>query len=213
MNIFRFLGDISHLASIFILLHKIQTTRSCRGISFKSQLLYLVVFVTRYVDLFVYPLISIYNTLMKLFFIGSTAYVLYLMKVNFRPTHDASLDTFQLAYILGPVAVLALIFNYEFTPFEITWSFSIWLESVAILPQLFMLQRTGEAETITTHYLAALALYRGLYIPNWMYRYFTEGKFDSIAVSAGIIQTLIYADFGYIYVTKVLRGQKFELPA
>lgn len=33
-----------------------------------------------------------------------------------------------------------------------------------------MLQRTGEAETITTHYLAALGLYRGLYIPNWMYR-------------------------------------------
>lgn len=59
-----------------------------------------------------------------------------------RPTHDASLDTFQLSYIFGPVAVLALLFNYKFTPFEITWSFSIWLESVAILPQLFMLQRT-----------------------------------------------------------------------
>jgi ER lumen protein retaining receptor len=53
---------------------------------------------------------------------------------------------------------------------ELLWSFSIWLESVAILPQLFMLQRTGEAETITTHYLAALGLDRGLYIPNWMYR-------------------------------------------
>ena len=91
--------------------------------------------------------------------------------VSPRPTQDASLDTFQLAYILGPVAVLALIFNYAYTPFEIVWSFSIWLESVAILPQLFMLQRTGEAETITTHYLAALGLYRALYIPNWMYRW------------------------------------------
>lgn len=34
-----------------------------------------------------------------------------------------------------------------------------------------MLQRTGEAETITTHYLAALGVYRALYIPNWIYRY------------------------------------------
>jgi len=68
------------------------------------------------------------------------------------------------------VAVLALLFNYAYSPFELTWAFSIWLESVAILPQLFMLQRTGEAEAITTHYLAALGLYRGLYIPNWMYR-------------------------------------------
>ncbi|WWC61942.1 uncharacterized protein I303_104528 [Kwoniella dejecticola CBS 10117] len=213
MNIFRFLGDLSHLASIFILLHKIQTSRSCRGISFKTQALYLAVFLTRYVDLLTGPYVSLYNTIMKLFFIGSTGYTLFLMKVKFRPTHDASLDTFKLTYLLPPVAILALLFNYSYSPFELTWAFSIWLESVAILPQLFMLQRTGEAETITTHYLAALGLYRGLYIPNWMYRYFTEGAFDPIAVVAGLIQTGIYADFGYIYVTKVLRGQKFELPA
>lgn len=72
--------------------------------------------------------------------------------------------------MLPPVALMSIIFTYEYTPSEILWSFSIWLESVAILPQLFMLQRTGEAETITTHYLAALGLYRGLYIPNWIYR-------------------------------------------
>lgn len=72
--------------------------------------------------------------------------------------------------MLGPCALLGLIFKYEWSVSEILWSFSIWLESVAILPQLFMLQRTGEAETITTHYLAALGAYRALYIPNWIYR-------------------------------------------
>jgi len=82
------------------------------------------------------------------------------------------------------------------------WSFSIWLESVAILPQLFMLQRTGEAEAITTHYLFALGAYRALYIPNWIYRYFGEGYFDVISVVAGIIQTVLYSDFFYIYYTK-----------
>lgn len=53
---------------------------------------------------------------------------------------------------------------------EVLWAFSIYLEAVAILPQLFMLQRTGEAETITAHYLFALGAYRALYIPNWVYR-------------------------------------------
>ena len=48
MNLFRLLGDLSHLASILILLHKIQSTRSCRGISFKTQLLYLIVFLARW---------------------------------------------------------------------------------------------------------------------------------------------------------------------
>ena len=70
--------------------------------------------------------------------------------------------------------VLALLFHYTFIISELLWSFSIFLEAVAILPQLFMLQRMGEAETITTHYLAALGAYRALYIPNWIYRYVAD---------------------------------------
>ncbi|KAG9701964.1 hypothetical protein KCU59_g23236, partial [Aureobasidium melanogenum] len=92
------------------------------------------------------------------------------------------------------------------------WAFSIWLEAVAILPQLFMLQRTGEAETITTHYLFALGAYRALYIPNWIYRWFTEGHFEPISVIAGLVQTVLYSDFFYIYYTKVFQGKKFNLP-
>ncbi|GAA93495.1 uncharacterized protein L969DRAFT_95852 [Mixia osmundae IAM 14324] len=192
-----------------ILLHAMQSKRSCRGISFKTQLLYLVVFVTRYLDLFHF--ISLYNTAMKVFFIASSAYILYLMKFRYRPTHDPAIDTLRLEYLLGPCAVLALIFNYKFTPMEILWSFSIFLEAVAVLPQLFMLQRTGEAETITTHYLAALAAYRALYIPNWIYRYVMEETFDPIAVISGIVQTAVFSDFAWIYYNKVLHGQKFEL--
>jgi len=212
MNLFRLLGDLSHLASIFILLHKIQVTRSCRGISFKTQALYVAVFVARYLDLF-FRFVSLYNSAMKLFFIGSSVYILYLMKYKYRPTHDPSIDTFKVEYLVGPCVIFALIFNYKFIVSEILWSFSIWLEAVAILPQLFMLQRTGEAETITTHYLAALGAYRALYIPNWIYRYFAEGLVDPIAVTAGIVQTGLYLDFFYVYFTKVLQGQKFELPA
>ena len=61
---------------------------------------------------------------------------------------------------------------------EILWTFSIYLESVAILPQLFMVQKTGEAESITSHYLFALGSYRGLYILNWIYRYYFEGNIN-----------------------------------
>lgn len=82
------------------------------------------------------------------------------------------------------------------------WAFSIWLEAVAILPQLFMLQRTGEAETITTHYLFALGAYRALYIPNWIYKYFVGERVELIAVVAGLAQTVLYSDFFYIYWTK-----------
>jgi hypothetical protein len=123
---------------------------------------------------------------------------------DFKPTHDPNQDTFKVEYLIGASAVLGILFPYKYTIVESLWAFSIWLESVAILPQLFMLQRTGEAETITTHYLFALGIYRALYIPNWLYRYFIEvpSFFDPIAVVAGIIQTVLYSDFFWIYYTK-----------
>ncbi|KAL3483729.1 ER lumen protein retaining receptor [Aspergillus germanicus] len=212
MNIFRLLADFSHLASIFILLQKMKSSSSCSGLSFKSQALYLMVFVTRYLDLFWAFTDSLYNTTFKLLFIGSSGYIIYLMLNDYRPTHDPNTDTFKVQYLLASSAILALVFPHDYSISEILWTFSIWLESVAILPQLFMLQRTGEADTITTHYLFALGLYRALYIPNWIYRYLSEGHFQPVPVIAGIVQTLLYSDFFYIYYTKIMKGRKFSLP-
>ncbi|RAO70676.1 uncharacterized protein BHQ10_006688 [Talaromyces amestolkiae] len=145
---------------------------------------------------------SLYNTVFKILFIGSSTYTIYLMLNDYKPTQDPNTDTFKVEYLLGFSALLAILFPQQYTISEILWTFSIWLESVAILPQLFMLQRTGEADTITTHYLFALGIYRALYIPNWIYRFFFEGFFHAIPVLAGIIQTVLYSDFFYIYYTK-----------
>ncbi|OJJ08101.1 hypothetical protein ASPVEDRAFT_57298 [Aspergillus versicolor CBS 583.65] len=189
-----------------------KSSSSCSGLSFKSQALYLMVFVTRYLDLFWAFADSLYNTTFKILFIGSSGYIIYLMLNDYRPTHDPNLDTFKVQYLLASSAIFALCFTHDYSISEILWTFSIWLESVAILPQLFMLQRTGEADTITTHYLFALGLYRALYIPNWIYRYFSEGHLDPVSVVAGVIQTLLYSDFFYIYYTKIMKGKKFSLP-
>lgn len=187
-------------------------TNSCSGISFKTQALYLFVYITRYIDLFWTFTDSAYNTIFKLLFLASSGYTIYLMTTAYKPTHDPNLDTFKVQYLLGFAFAFAVVLPYAYTPSEILWAFSIWLESVAILPQLFLLQRTGEAETITTHYLFALGLYRALYIPNWLYRWWFEGHYDWISVFAGILQTVLYSDFFWIYYTKVLKGKKFALP-
>ncbi|KAK1625776.1 ER lumen protein retaining receptor [Colletotrichum phormii] len=212
LNLFRIAGDLSHLASIGILLHKMVQLNSCSGISFKSQALYFLVYITRYLDLFTTS--SLWNLIFKILFISAQGYIVYLMTTAYKPTNDPNQDTFRVQYLLGGALALAIIFPYSYSFWEISWSFSIWLEAVAILPQLFMLQRTGEAETITTHYLFALGIYRALYIPNWIYRYFTEAnhKVDWIAITAGIVQTILYSDFFWIYYTKVMKGKKFKLP-
>ena len=72
MNIFRLIGDLCHLFAIIWLPLKIWRTRSCSVVSGKSQLLYLLVFITRYLDL-VTSFVSYYNTFMKIFFIAVTA--------------------------------------------------------------------------------------------------------------------------------------------
>jgi ER lumen protein retaining receptor len=131
----------------------------------------------------------------------------------YKPTNDPKLDTFRTEYLFGAAFVLALLTPREYSFREIMWTFSIWLESVAILPQLFLLQRTGEAEVITTHYLFALGMYRLLYIPNWIWRYFTDTKrLEWVAVVAGIIQSVLYSDFFWVYYNSVLQGKKFKLP-
>merc|ERR1711934_734642 len=116
-------------------------------------------------------------------------------------------------FLLLPSALLGLLLNHEFTVMEILWTFSIYLESVAILPQLFMVSKTGEAESITSHYLFALGSYRALYILNRIYRYHFESTYDPIAIVAGCAQTVLYCDFFYLYITKVMKGKSLVLPA
>ncbi|XP_053082782.1 ER lumen protein-retaining receptor 3 isoform X3 [Acinonyx jubatus] len=71
MNVFRILGDLSHLLAMILLLGKIWRSKCCSGegrpgggISGKSQILFALVFTTRYLDLFT-NFISVYNTVMK----------------------------------------------------------------------------------------------------------------------------------------------------
>ncbi|XP_066140471.1 ER lumen protein-retaining receptor 1 [Euwallacea fornicatus] len=212
MNVFRLLGDLSHLLAIIILLQKIWYTRSCAGISGKSQILFALVYTARYLDL-INAFVSTYNTSMKLVFLMSSYATIFLIYFKFRATYDRNHDTFRIEFLVVPSVILALLINHQFSSLEVLWTFSIYLESVAILPQLFMVSKTGEAESITSHYLFALGSYRGLYILNWIYRYWKEGHYDLIAIVAGIVQTVLYCDFFYLYITKVLKGKKLQLPA
>jgi len=139
MNIFRLLGDLSHLLAIIILLVKIWKTRSCAGesdrldhiiqgmlvfvtslincdermlikahlqqtviidvstftgISGKSQILFAIVYTTRYLDLFT-TFISAYNTFMKIVFIAASLATVFLMYIKFKATYDHNHDTFR----------------------------------------------------------------------------------------------------------------------
>eukprot|EP01114_Cavostelium_apophysatum_P020725 TRINITY_DN7028_c0_g1_i1.p1 TRINITY_DN7028_c0_g1~~TRINITY_DN7028_c0_g1_i1.p1 ORF type:complete len:213 (+),score=18.08 TRINITY_DN7028_c0_g1_i1:103-741(+) len=212
MNIFRALGDLIHLLSFFILLVKIRATKNCQGISLKSQELYALVFVTRYLDLFWN--FDWYLTTMKIIYISASFYTIYLIRIKYKHTYDREHDSFKNYFIIIPCAALALLINQEFIVSEILWAFSIYLEAVAIFPQLILLQRTGDVENITADYIFSLGAYRALYLINWIYRYFTEDDYVQwIVWLSGLVQTGLYCDFFYYYIRSKYYGKKMTLPA
>ncbi|GAB5035681.1 er lumen protein retaining receptor [Nannochloropsis oceanica] len=217
MNIFRLAGDMSHVFSIIILLLRLQVAKNANGVSLKTQELFLIVFCTRYLDLFI-RYISLYNSVMKILYIGSTAAIVHMIRYRepYRSTYDKNQDSFRLEFALAPCFVLALITNLirGFGIVELLWTFSIYLEAVAILPQLIVLQRYSVVENLTGHYIFFLGAYRGLYILNWIYRAYTEKHYhhDLVVYACGFVQTALYADFFYYYMQSKYHGGTFSLP-
>ena len=115
MNIFRFCGDMCHLFSIFILIIRLNITKNSKGVSLKTQELFLLVFISRYLDLFTGHWVSLYNTIMKLLYIGSTGGIVYVIReVNpWKRTYSEEVrhqDTFQhLPFCVGPAAAFAFL--------------------------------------------------------------------------------------------------------
>lgn len=89
------------------------------GLSGKSQVLFALVFSTRYLDL-VLTFISVYNTVMKVIYLVCAYGTVYLMLVKFKATYDSNHDTFRIEFLLIPVAGLACLVNHEFSVLEVS---------------------------------------------------------------------------------------------
>ena len=82
----RTFADLMHLLSFIIILYKLITQRNAKGVSLKTQEIYLIVFCSRYLDLLMYY-VNLYNTTMKVCFITATLLIIYLMRFK-KPICD-----------------------------------------------------------------------------------------------------------------------------
>jgi ER lumen protein retaining receptor len=111
MNIFRLAGDMFHVVSILLLLLRLRVAKNAVGISMKTQEMYLIVFVARYLDLFT-TFYSVYNSVMKVLYITTTAYILYMVRATepFKTNYDAVQDSFlHWRFAVAPCAVVAVL--------------------------------------------------------------------------------------------------------
>ena len=214
VNVIQLVGDLLHLLSFVIIIYKIIRDRSCKCVSAKTFEIYLLVFCTRYLDLFMY-FISLYNTSMKILFIGASAYILYLMRYNkkYSITYDRIKDdSFPHIYLIPFALFMTFIIHKDWTWWGLTWSFSLWLESVAVFPQITIISNSNGTLAYIAHYLAALGSYRFFYILLWIYRYAKYRTLSWVSIFSGVLQVLLYADFFYLYIKNYKQLIISELP-
>ncbi|KAK0939632.1 hypothetical protein LTR29_008758 [Friedmanniomyces endolithicus] len=214
-DIFHILGDVAHTASKLIS----STPSTPTSVSLLTQLLYILVFLTRYLDVFwvapwravfwISPWWSWWNFTLKIFYIGSSAYIVWVMMRKFARTREKergwrlAMGVLVGSVVAGPV-VCRVVRGWEYTTkTEVLWTFSIILESLCILPQLLLLRQTTVPTVLDSFYLVTLGSYRFFYLIKWIVQSFTEDQYvDPIAVTFGIVQTALYLDFAWVYWTR-----------
>lgn len=126
------------------------------------------------------------------------------MKFKYKDTWDPLVDSFRWEILITGSFALSLFINPKRSEPEfinVLWAFSIYLEAVSIIPQMFQFYITKEAENITVYYLFFLGSYRAWYIVNWIYRYHYENHLDWISILSGIVQTALYVCFLLLFRT------------
>uniref|UniRef100_A0A023EK16 Putative er lumen protein retaining receptor n=1 Tax=Aedes albopictus TaxID=7160 RepID=A0A023EK16_AEDAL len=196
-NIFRDLGDFLHLFAIILLMVKLLRTKSCANISGKTQILHAIVFMMRYLDVFdphtSFRCCYYYITTMKIAYVLLTLLTVYMIYGPYKKTYDRENDTMYNEFLVVPCIVLATYQSSACFPMEILWTFSIFLEAVAIIPQLDLLCKIDYVDNYTVGYLVPLGLYRAFYMLNWVYRYYYEGFYNAASVVAGLVMAVLFA--------------------
>lgn len=174
---FRFIGDTSRNLSILIMLYRLRCKRDGSNVSLKTQQLYCLVYLTRYLDLWT-RFYSTYNSIMKIAYITSALYIVHMLNIpldNLRSSLNPSGDVFKRSFVIVPSLIIAFLCTTYFNFYEFCWTFSIVLESVAIAPQLHIIYRKRcDVDGGLKAYCLFQFYHRFFYIFNWVYRSKTE---------------------------------------
>lgn len=219
-QIFRFTGDALMIGSRAVLIKKIRDTNSVSGLSLQTQVIYLIAYMFRYLDIFSlggrFSVLRIYNTVMKVVFICYQMYIVFLIAVQHRGTYNRRFDNFRLPVLFGIAFLIAPFVKGETFTLgsyleEYLYTVSLILEAVAILPQLVMIQEAGDCETLTSRYILMLGLYRLNYAVYFVLKYMSGRGLDFLILITSLIQTGLYADFFAVYYRHVTKNIRFSV--
>merc|ERR1719213_254588 len=99
--------------------------------------------------------------------------LLYAIHKRHKDTYQAEHDTLE-AWKALPACILLAVFvhgDLNNSPFfDTVWTISLFLDTISMLPQLFMLTKLGgQVESLTSHFVAAIVVSRVLSFAFWLY--------------------------------------------
>lgn len=196
-NMFRYVGDYLHLFGILVLLATFAKNKGTTGISRSTQIMYFLVFITRYLDLLdhnqaaylvFFKVTYIFTSVISLFFFAS--------ETGSR-SYERQKDTCSLPVLLCPSVIAALILTDDHSALETLWTFSQFAEGFAMVPQYIFCYRDRYAKDwAVTLYVMCLGGYRVFYAANWIYKkVMLPGYSDIQSWIAGVIEIAFFVDY------------------
>mmetsp|Transcript_100539 Transcript_100539/g.181469 ORF Transcript_100539/g.181469 Transcript_100539/m.181469 type:complete len:322 (+) Transcript_100539:57-1022(+) len=194
-NIFRYIGDYLHLFGVFALLFTMAKNKSLQGFSRSTQILYFMVFLTRYLDLLDHSQTT-YLVFFKITYVTTSIIILGLF-IKLESTYERQKDTCSLAVILLPCCTAAVLLSSEYSVIEMLWTFSQFCEGFAMVPQYIFCYRDKSARDIgVSMYVLSLGSYRVFYAANWIYKKVQMPHYsDMQSWTGGVIEILFFADY------------------
>lgn len=183
------------MGGILTLLVTIVKNKSVAGISRTTQILYCIVFCTRYLDLFDHTQ-SFYLVFFKLTYIVTSIIVLVCF-YQFDSTYARRHDTCNLTIILVPCTIAALLLTSDYSLLEVLWTFSEFIEGFAMVPQyIFCYRERVNKDVGTSLYVVMLGGYRVFYALNWIYKKINMPRYSDIqSWIGGLVEIMFFLDF------------------
>jgi len=143
--------------------------------------------------------------------------ILFSIFVAHKGSYQSNDDTLDVSNLLLGAVVLAVIVHPSlnaWTPFDILWTVHLYVDAMAMVPQLWMISKAhGKVSGFTAHYIGATLLSNFLSGMFWFFatpELAEEGKLNiaGFAINgAHLVQLLLMLDFGYFYVKACLQGK------
>jgi len=141
--------------------------------------------------------------------------LLFCVHVSHKGSYQAAEDTLNVQNLIVGAFILAVFIHpsqNSFAPFDIMWAAHLYIDALAMVPQLWMVSKAGgQVRELTAHYIAATLLSNLLSLYFWFLaseELHKTSMIPALAVhGAHAVQVLLLLDFGYFYCKACLQGR------